>query len=562
MSAGGVFQLIANKGKSDSLLLATSLLNQRLKQCACSRRENRQADATPTLADIEKTHVLFVNAHFKPFAAIGFEYNKVKPQSGSQTYGGSVTFSIPQFGDFFHDMVMRADLPSATASQGALAATLHTASGTFHTNAATDYTRLVKYCDHPGNRLAKKVKFDVNGNPLDEYVDMTSAMIEKFTVAPGKRAGYNRLTGQENAIVGQGGLMHAATAAGTAQDARQQVKILNGLQTPKGAHAAVTVWHKLRFWFNDDCRLAVPSVSIPYGQRFITIDLASKGDMLEEIENSYDAATISGTALNGVAWAASGTALSASAANVTLGNSSNLTLELYVNNIFVNPEVHDIFIKRIGFSLIRVYRYHSAAANPEVSGEMLMSSLKWPIEYMWVGFQQNTYKTAAGRSQNWHRFSALTDVTSGGSGVFTGSDDNGAVDDEFRFTNESPQGIQYKTSTTWVNKLTVKAHGITLYDDFESAFYNSYIPFHYGGAAIQTPDQDDGVMMINFALYPGSAYQPSGHINVSRAREFYLSWTGVTNGSEDGTTVTMHAVAKALNFLLITDGSAVLRYST
>lgn len=57
-------------------------------------------DPTPTLVDIERTHVLFVNAHFKPFAAIGYEYNKVKPQSGNPSWAGSVTYSIPQFGDF------------------------------------------------------------------------------------------------------------------------------------------------------------------------------------------------------------------------------------------------------------------------------------------------------------------------------------------------------------------------------------------------------------------------------------------------------------------------------
>jgi hypothetical protein len=46
--------------------------------------------------DIEKTHVLFMNAHFKPFAAIGYEYNKVRPQSGNIQLGGQAQFSIPQ----------------------------------------------------------------------------------------------------------------------------------------------------------------------------------------------------------------------------------------------------------------------------------------------------------------------------------------------------------------------------------------------------------------------------------------------------------------------------------
>lgn len=66
-------------------------------------------------------------------------------------------------------------------------------------------------------------------------------------------------------------------------------------------------------------------------------------------------------------------------------------------------------------------------------------------------------------------------------------------------------------------------------------------------------------MMINFALFPRS-YQPSGHLNVSRAREFFLQWT--TRYVNAQTPADLLAVAIAINFLLITDGSAVLRYST
>jgi len=61
------------------------------------------------------------------------------------------------------------------------------------------------------------------------------------------------------------------------------------------------------------------------------------------------------------------------------------------------------------------------------------------------------------------------------------------------------------------------------------------------------------------ALFPRS-YQPSGHLNISRARETYLKWasTYMTSASS----VDLQVVAVAINFLLITDGSAVLRYST
>ena len=69
MSAGAVFKLIANDGKADRMIMATDLLNERIKDIMC-RRAAAGKDPTPTLVDIERTHILFVNAHFKPFNAV------------------------------------------------------------------------------------------------------------------------------------------------------------------------------------------------------------------------------------------------------------------------------------------------------------------------------------------------------------------------------------------------------------------------------------------------------------------------------------------------------------
>ena len=115
MSAGGVFKLIANDGKADRMIMATELLNQRIKDIMCMRAKQGFPDPTPTLVDIERTHILFVNAHFKPFAAIGYEYNKVRTNTGQPQFGGSVQFSIPQFGDFFNDMVVNVTLAQTSA---------------------------------------------------------------------------------------------------------------------------------------------------------------------------------------------------------------------------------------------------------------------------------------------------------------------------------------------------------------------------------------------------------------------------------------------------------------
>jgi hypothetical protein len=88
-----------------SWIMATELLNQRIRDIMCLRKRQGFPDPTPTLVDLERTHILFVNSHFKPFAAMGYEYNRVRSNSGTAAFNGSVQFSIPQFGDFNQNII-------------------------------------------------------------------------------------------------------------------------------------------------------------------------------------------------------------------------------------------------------------------------------------------------------------------------------------------------------------------------------------------------------------------------------------------------------------------------
>ena len=659
MSAGAVFKLIANDGKADRMIMATKLLNQRIKDVMCARRRAGKSDITPTLVDLERTHILYVNAHFKPFAAIGYEYNKVRPQSGVPSLGGGVTFSIPQFGDFFHDMVCRTRLSAfngnlgATPAQGTTAFPLNeTSNGKFYnivdafgnrlvTGVAgggespptkfttVPYRNFVRYCEYPGNRLFTQVKFDVNGNPLDQYNEMIPIMLEKFCTPPNKRTGHDRLVGQEVALTGYGGLCAAVVsdadkdntppgiskANGTqsnqtvglfnensviikdiettlAKDlpigttivtqtslaalnavggpqidvSRKLQQIVNGPQTPKPVQAPLEIWNKLRFWFNDDVRLSIASVSIPFGQRFIGIEIASQNLLAYEFPSIYLETITDKPGLTVESYRVK--TYTPIFQQLGISDFTIEKMELYINNIFVNPEVHDIYIKRIGFSLIRVYRQHSQRCLADTGDEKLLSQLKWPIEYMFVGLRPvwNTKDITVGPGgvvnggnqnqwRDWHRMTRMVDATCDEtveSEVQTGT----VAADGSRIGQVIPD--RYYLPVPTVDTMTLTSHGIVIFDGFCDTFFNQYLPFHYGGPALVTPD-DPGALFINMALFPRS-YQPSGHLNISRARETYLKWTSSYVSAK--TAADLFAVAVAINFLLITDGSAVLRYST
>jgi hypothetical protein len=395
----------------------------------------------------------------------------------------------------------------------------------------------------------------------------------------------------------------------------------------------------LLFWCNKDVRLSVPSVAIPYGQRFIKMKLAEGKKLVNVVPRG------AGTWANPLG-------------SLTYDNMLQ-TIELYINNIFVNPEVHNIFIKRIGFTLIRVHRRQSISSDSG-DAEILLQQLKWPIETLFVGMRVKDYINASDDSllrQNlnkWHKFSKVNDVARATQGwqsskviqvrsdlnLFGGSETgvvntNGAANAHLTISSTSSNtfptdgalavgdvivvtvnsvsldlevvsivdgdgsaasvitfkrfvkdvtGVWGTAAVTGLNvaaltqkrlasaevsstvsqcvktldTLTIKAHGIPIYNNFPSQFYNAYVPYHYGGPNVRSP-KDCGALMVNFCLYPGT-YQPSGHINVSRAREFYLGYTSsVINSSTNGQLI---VVASAINFLLISDGSAVLRYST
>lgn len=661
--------------------MATELLNQRIDRIKEVRRQAgfEEEDQYPSILDIERTHIIFVTAHFKPFAAIAFEYHRVDPE-GQLKLNSNTKYSIPQYGDFFADMVHYVKFNQLTYS----------------TVTADPNKDVFRYADFVGERLHKEVRFTVNGNKLDDYKSDAYVMHRQFRVPPNKKDGWWRLVGQElphEAYLAQETLVQPET--------RVALDVYDGYQTPKSTHPALEVAVPLLFWFCKDFRLSVPSVAIPFGQRWITITTPESTDLVELVASSASDNTDS----------------------AALGPLEFNDAALYVNNLFVNAEVHDIFIRRIGFTLIRVHLYHEQQLTAS-SGKIKLDSLQWPIEAMFFGFRpmvnydSSQASTAGldthfmygrvggyGTLQNWHRFSHVAWTHEAVYGVQTCRVDTAAEADYdvlstyaagaaaatiplevaaigaafaatangtlfpasrwgayamaaieasaayetvvvgvvatvhntiVRVTNEYAEtqiwtgvnnvagtaaaqvaayaaaiaaftGAQTQlstdlnayvaamaaesaaTSTTvykavqlsgFLNRnirlgncarvevrrnspvvanIGLSAHNVKLYDQQFAAFFHSYLPYQYGGPNINTP-KDECLHLISFALYPGT-YQPSGHINISRAREFFLSYT--TSRSLSTTEpVQLLVYVSAINFLLIADGSASLRYTT
>lgn len=490
MSTGGLYQLLANDGAQDQLLMATELLNKRLRDIEKLRSKHPAIrDPTPTLIDIERTHILFMHAQFKPFVAVGYEYTKIGVQQGIVSLGSNITFSIPQYGDFFNDMVLHVQLTGLTTTVG----------------------NQVRYCDYIGHRLLQNVQFEVNGNFLDQYDPDMMNMHYNFLVKEDIRRAWLMNMGQE--------VSHPAylTQNPGVDEYRIVHQIVDGPQTLKRSHPLVDLWIPLLFWFNRDPRLSIPSVSIPYGQRFIKMNLATADQLCAGFP----------------------------AANFTAPTVS--LVELYINNIFVNPEIHDIFIKRVGFSLIRVHRKEAIVVN-EATGALKLDQLKYPTETLFIGLRPNVNLASM---EDWHRYHSV--ITTGINFPVSVPNPVPPPDHALAFND-----AVYKIGVPTIDNILIQTRGIELYHKTPAQFFNQYLPWNFAGGHMRAPE-DIGLLMVTFNIYPGG-YQPSGHLNLSRSREFFLNYESSVVGPL--IPATMVVVALAINFLLVSDGSAVLRYNT
>lgn len=501
MSTGGIFTLITNDGKQDKMLMAVDLLNIRLRDVEISKKKLNM-DPTPNLIDIERTHILYLNAHFKPFVAMGSEYSRVEPAANNFSFGSEVKFCIPSFGDFFHDMAFRVKLSGFAASTQQYRSNL---------NGENNFLPLssdkVRYCEYPGERLFDSVRLDVSGNPLDVYTSDDVALHRQFEIGSDKIQSWNRCVGQQDFI--QGSLMHENSS---------EVKwFSNGAQTWKNSHE-LELWVPLIFWFNTNVALSIPSVCIPYGQRFISAKITALQNLIEAKSFRNQPPVFTAPIIT--------------------------EMSLYINNIFVNPEIHDIFIKRVGFSLIRIHLQQKKIIDLP-KGSELFSSLKFPIETIYFGMRHSLKP-----GDSWWRYGkqevkkqimpvAYTPtVTNSGTGIAFAE-------------------AEYMETQSIFTGIGLKAHGVTIYQKSPASFYNHYINYNRG--KLVSP-KDEHVYAFVFNLFP-LAYQPSGHLNFSRSREMYLEYDAKITGQYENTAELVIS-AKAINFLLIADGSAVLRYAT
>ena len=328
MASWGKYRLIINNGKTDKILNSTDYLFKILKK-------------TQNIRNITTSHNIFILSKFRPVVKIGYEYQKILP-SQTPKFGKKIIFDIPNFGNFIYDAVLYTEIGEIESKKFKLPDLPANKKYMYGGEIIADYWKNpVCYNSYMGEKLTKHVSFSYNTNILDEYYSW-SLEIKRKHLDRDKIVGYDNL--------------------------------VNIGRTPKFTLPPTEVWTPIKLWFCEKPEYAFPVVCLPFGQRIIEIEL----EKLENIASEFDSLEIHEFELsNQPSFAISKTSYF-KPQGIT---GKIIKSELYLNNIFIEPFLLEIYINIVHLTLIRVHQHFEQQGKSH-----FIIKLKYPVEKIWFLF--------------------------------------------------------------------------------------------------------------------------------------------------------------------------------
>lgn len=511
----GVFTILSsNKGKHDQFLTSTDMLRKRLDKILRDNMESglfeNKQEAKASMADVQRTHNLFVKNSFKPHVALAYEYFKTQKE-GSGIVGildstDHVKFSLKgNNGNFLNDMVVHVVFDDI---------------GNPNADPAT-YPKY-RYCEFPGLRLFQKVMLTADHLEVDSYNTEDAVLYTKIKVSASRTPGWYEMLGQENEVTGEYYRDDLSI--------NEMYKFKDGAQTPKPFQKGLELWVPLIFDFNEYVGRSLHNSLINTDQKYIEIDISAMNKIMKAIDST--GATIP-DGINGF---------------------KIKSMALYSRNVYLPPEINDIFTDRSDLQLIRVKRQHRKIIT-ESSGNIELRQLKYPIEIIYFGFRPlvNGDNANPYSFNDWHKMTYKTRKNA----PITVLVPNAKVAPAMQLVRRC---VSYANSTPPMELIGFTAHGNVLYPLMPEAFFNNYLPYILPG--LSTPGEQ-GVYVVPWCHYP-ILYDPSGHINNSTARELFIAFkrNDVIATTLPDPSVEMFTSAQCINFLIYDKTSIRLKYVT
>jgi hypothetical protein len=127
---------------------------------------------------------------------------------------------------------------------------------------------------------------------------------------------------------------------------------------------------------------------------------------------------------------------------------------------------------------------------------------------------------------------------------------------------DTREALDVTTLENPVDTIGVTAHGIEIYPQLPSPFYNAYMPIRYAENSMVISPADSSAFLVNLCLYPGK-FSVTGYYNLSAGREMYINY-GLKPAAAAAADNAYEMVISmsALNFLMRKGDKIHLRYAT
>jgi|Laugresu1bdmlbdd_1035124.scaffolds.fasta_scaffold01353_2 hypothetical protein len=446
----------------------------------------------PTFDDMSKSHFLFLNNQYKPFVECSMNYLKTSINT-KPLFGSSIEIAVPSEGNFLSDMALHLQL-SELKPENSL--------------------DKVRYADFLGHRLIKKIQLVINNNIIDEYTGEFYNVYYNIFLPDHKKKAWLACIGQEMPV-------EAILIQDPINDNfREKKYIYSGYQTLKFSQEQIDLYIPLLFWFNINKNEAFLN-NFPFGRIVIKVEFENISNIATclDVENDiYHERFITPVFTE---------------------------CELYSNHIYINQDIQDLFISRLGFTLIRTHLQINKILNTNKDLIHLGSELKFPVEDICIYARPDINESGIDSLNLWYKNSiqVLRNIK---------------VPVMFKTGNIDQLGtnnITYYDSTPLFNSMALRVNNGSLHGTDTPLFYQSYISLVSGN---NISSNNNNMYYLAYNLYPRS-FQPSGYVNMSRTRNITFQYS--SSLIEAWNPVNLYIHATAINFIVYNNNTAMLNFS-
>jgi hypothetical protein len=296
-----------------------------------------------------------------------------------------------------------------------------------------------------------------------------------------------------------------------------------GFQTKKSYQPELDLWIPLIFWFTKDSESSLPILKTKTLQKYINLIPCSLAKLLK----AYDPLD--------------------NEIPLPFNELGMISCEMYLNNLFVDPRIAEIYMNDIGFNIIRQFK-HTRLQLSKATDKKILKDFPHVIESMRMGFRPTVNENDF---EDWYRFTKVA---------------NNSITIPAVISNPpNPpllvyRSMTYKTETLPVSIFSLKIDNAYLFEELPYELINTFTPHMaqiQGKNGKQMYPSDKGLSLVSFSRKIGER-NPTGYLNAARIKEFFISWENADISLAQP--VELYISATIINFLIVDGKNATIRF--